>query len=80
MALRRPVHAADDERDWLCRAFSAADIQQIDQVAKAMEFLPVLTPNYAELPEFEAIASRVDCTDCSVDSTSTKLTCPAPAP
>jgi len=40
------------------RPFTDDDIRQIDEVSRSMEFLPVLTPRFAELPEFEAIASR----------------------
>ncbi len=39
------------------RPFTADEIQNIDEVSRSMEFLPVLTPDFAELPEFEAIAT-----------------------
>jgi hypothetical protein len=40
------------------RPFSDEDIQRIADVSQSMEFAPVLTPRFSELPEFEAIASR----------------------
>jgi hypothetical protein len=40
------------------RPFTAADIDRITQVSTEMEFLPVLTPRFAERPEFEAVATR----------------------
>jgi Spermine/spermidine synthase domain len=39
------------------RPFSDEDVRRIDDVSQAMEFLPVLTPKYADRPEFDAIAS-----------------------
>src|SRR5207253_2906277 len=38
--------------------FSDTDIDRMMQISKEMEFLPVLTPHFAERPEFEAVASR----------------------
>jgi hypothetical protein len=40
------------------RPFTGADVDRITQISKEMEFLPVLTPAFAELPEFEAVATR----------------------
>jgi hypothetical protein len=40
------------------RPFIDAEVDRIEQVSKEMAFLPVLTPRFAELPEFEAIATR----------------------
>ena len=40
------------------RPFTDAEIDRITTVAKQMEFIPVLTPSFAERPEFEAIATR----------------------
>jgi hypothetical protein len=34
------------------------EIDRIDQLSKEMEFVPVLTPRFAERPEFEAVATR----------------------
>src|SRR3989454_11178936 len=39
------------------RPFSGADIEAVTKVSKAMEFQPVLTPRFAERPEFEAIST-----------------------
>src|SRR2546425_2296011 len=39
------------------RPFSAADIDAVTKISKAMEFQPVLTPRFAERPEFEAIST-----------------------
>ena len=39
------------------RPFSAADIDTVTKISKAMEFQPVLTPRFAERPEFEAIST-----------------------
>jgi len=39
------------------RPFSAADIDAVTKISKAMEFQPVLTPQFAERPEFEAIST-----------------------
>ena len=38
--------------------FTNADVDRLMQVSREMEFVPVLTPRFAELPEFEAIATR----------------------
>src|SRR5207253_9410207 len=38
--------------------FSDTDIDRMMQISKEMEFLPVLTPHFAERPEFKAVASR----------------------
>jgi hypothetical protein len=38
--------------------FSEADIDRITKISKDMEFLPVLTPHFAERPEFEAVSTR----------------------
>ena len=38
--------------------FSAADIDRIVEISKEMEFLPVLTPYFADRPEFAAVSSR----------------------
>src|SRR5437667_2596829 len=38
--------------------FSEADIDRITKISKDLEFLPVLTPRFAERPEFEAVANR----------------------
>ena len=40
------------------RPFTSEEIDRVDQVARAMEFVPVLTPKFAELRDFEAVASR----------------------
>jgi hypothetical protein len=40
------------------RPFSDDEIQRVTELSKQMEFLPVLTPRYAERPEFEAVATR----------------------
>jgi hypothetical protein len=40
------------------RPFMDAEIDRIEQLSKAMEFVPVLTPRFAERPEFEAVATR----------------------
>src|SRR5206468_1146047 len=39
------------------RPFSAADIDTVTTISKAMEFQPVLTPRFAERPEFEALST-----------------------
>src|SRR2546422_1049655 len=39
------------------RPFSAADIDTVTKISRAMEFQPVLTPRFAERPEFEAIST-----------------------
>ena len=38
--------------------FSAEDVDRIVKISKAMEFVPVLTPRFAERREFEAVATR----------------------
>src|ERR1051325_5673011 len=38
--------------------FSESDIDRIMSISKEMQFLPVLTPHFAERPEFEAVTSR----------------------
>jgi MFS family permease len=38
--------------------FSEPDIDRIVTISKEMEFLPVLTPHFAERPEFEAVSTR----------------------
>jgi SAM-dependent methyltransferase len=38
--------------------FTDAEIDRMTDLSRAMEFLPVLTPRYAELPEFEAVVTR----------------------
>jgi hypothetical protein len=38
--------------------FSEADIDRVMTISKGMEFLPVLTPHFAERPEFEAVSTR----------------------
>jgi hypothetical protein len=40
------------------RPFTADEVDRVDQVSRAMEFVPVLTPKFAELHDFEAVASR----------------------
>ncbi len=40
------------------RPFSDAEIARIMEISKTMQFLPVLTPRFAERPEFEAVATR----------------------
>jgi hypothetical protein len=40
------------------RPFSDADVERITDISKQMQFLPVLTPRFAERPEFEAVATR----------------------
>src|SRR5204862_4019527 len=39
------------------RPFTEAEIDRIDQISKEMEFVPVLTPRFAERAEFEAVAT-----------------------
>jgi hypothetical protein len=41
------------------RPFADSEIDRIMDISKEMEFLPVLTPRFAEQPEFEKVASRV---------------------
>jgi hypothetical protein len=38
--------------------FSDADIEHVMKISKEMEFRPVLTPHFAEKPEFEAVSTR----------------------
>jgi len=40
------------------RPFTDDEIERIGYLSKTMEFLPVLTPRFAERPEFEAVATR----------------------
>lgn len=40
------------------RAFTEGEVGRIMQISNSMEFVPVLTPQFAELPEFEAVATR----------------------
>jgi hypothetical protein len=40
------------------RAFTDAEIDRVEQIAANLEFSPVLTPRFAERPEFQAIATR----------------------
>jgi hypothetical protein len=40
------------------RPFVDAEIDRITQISREMQFVPVLTPRFAELPEFEAISTR----------------------
>jgi hypothetical protein len=40
------------------RPFTAEEVDRVDQVSRSMEFVPVLTPKFAELHDFEAVASR----------------------
>jgi hypothetical protein len=40
------------------RPFTDAEIDRIEQLSKDMEFVPVLTPLFAERSEFEAVATR----------------------
>jgi hypothetical protein len=40
------------------RPFNGAEVDRITQLSQQMEFVPVLTPGFAERPEFEAIATR----------------------
>jgi hypothetical protein len=37
--------------------FSDSEIGRMEEISKSMEFIPVLTPRYAELPEFEAVVT-----------------------
>jgi SAM-dependent methyltransferase len=37
--------------------FTDAEMDRMDRVAQSMEFVPVLTPRYAERPEFEAVVT-----------------------
>jgi hypothetical protein len=38
--------------------FPESDIDRMMKISKEMEFLPVLTPHFAERPEFEAVSTR----------------------
>jgi hypothetical protein len=38
--------------------FTGEDVDRVMNISKEMEFLPVLTPRFAERPEFEAVATR----------------------
>jgi hypothetical protein len=38
--------------------FTGADVDRLMQVSRDMEFVPVLTPRYAEMPEFDAMTTR----------------------
>jgi hypothetical protein len=38
--------------------FTDSEIDRIMKISKEMEFLPVLTPHFAERPEFEAVSTR----------------------
>jgi hypothetical protein len=38
--------------------FSEADIDRVMKISKEMQFLPVLTPHFAERPEFESVSTR----------------------
>src|SRR5204863_7530432 len=40
------------------RPFSQSEVDRMMALSKEMEFRPVLTPNFAERPEFEAVAVR----------------------
>src|SRR5207244_2551227 len=40
------------------RPFSDADIDRVMKISKEMEFTAVLTPHFAEKPEFEAVSTR----------------------
>ena len=40
------------------QAFSELDVERVVGVSRQMEFVPVLTPRYAERAEFEAVATR----------------------
>jgi hypothetical protein len=40
------------------RPFTDAEIDRIMDVSQQMQFRPVLTPKFAELPEFEAVSTR----------------------
>jgi hypothetical protein len=40
------------------RPFFDSEIDRISQLSRQMEFVPVLTPRFAERPEFEAVATR----------------------
>ena len=40
------------------RPFTDSEIDHITELSKEMEFVPVLTPRFAERPEFEAVATR----------------------
>jgi hypothetical protein len=38
--------------------FTDAEIERVIRISREMEFLPVLTPNFSERPEFETVATR----------------------
>src|SRR5262249_23388522 len=40
------------------RPFTEGEVDRLGWLSKTMEFVPVLTPHFAERPEFEAIATR----------------------
>jgi hypothetical protein len=40
------------------RPFTEGEVDRLGWLSKTMEFVPVLTPNFAERPEFEAVATR----------------------
>src|SRR5215813_4316986 len=40
------------------RPFTDAEIDSLTDISSKMEFVPVLTPRFAERPEFEAVATR----------------------
>jgi len=40
------------------RPFTEAELDRLEQISKDMEFFPVLTPRFAERPDFEAVATR----------------------
>jgi hypothetical protein len=40
------------------RPFTEGEVDRLTWLSKTMEFVPVLTPTFAERPEFEAIATR----------------------
>lgn len=40
------------------RPFTDADVSRVAELSQQMEFVPVLTPRFAERPEFEAVATR----------------------
>jgi hypothetical protein len=40
------------------RPFTEGEVDRLGWLSKTMEFVPVLTPQFAERPEFEAIATR----------------------
>jgi hypothetical protein len=40
------------------RPFTDAEVDRVTELSRQMQFLPVLTPLYADRPEFEAVADR----------------------